>query len=133
MFLSCDVRTVAEGDSDFTGDDMYIYNINVFRFYRVPPNTTFAQVVEFESFVSSSLCGLYLEVGVEYVVGMYVWTSGRIHAMDCGPTRELASLTKEQLEVLENGGNCVDPCDDTACGPYQVCSTLRRDSLNRRY
>lgn len=131
LLVTCN-RTVVEEDPAFTGDDQYIYTINSVRVYKTLPNIRLGQVLQFESFVASSLCGLYLEVGVEYVVGLDTNGSG-FFAASCGPTRELASLTDEQLEVLENGGNCSDPCDEIVCTPFEVCSILGPDISPTHY
>lgn len=83
---------------------------------------------------SSAACGVYMEIGEEYLVGLYREEEGQFAANTCFLFKSWVDVTKEELTLLTNG--CVDDgcddesralvpngCDDTCgglCGEFQV-------------
>lgn len=82
-----------------------VYTIDLAGVYKVPPTVRLASEMNFTSSTGNS-CGLVLEVGVDYLVGMSLDNDFSAHL--CGPTTPLDTVTDEEFMVLENGGECID-------------------------
>lgn len=100
------------------------YTVGVVDVYKANMDLPCGQNLEVKTPTSSAACGLNLELYKDYVIGMYVLDDGSLSANSCGPTVAVENLTAESIEVLENGGECIDPCANWACITQQVSSAV---------
>ena len=77
---------------------------------------TYDQVIVFNT--TSSGCGVQLEVGEEYLIGLHRTGHNSLTTSICDLLRDWSSVSDEDKASLEAGCND-DPCDE-ACGEYQV-------------
>jgi len=72
---------------------------------------------------NSALCGIYLEVGEEYLIDLYrneFDGSDRLQAVgSCGMARRWSMVTEEDQELLRGGCESYDPCEGV-CGEFQA-------------
>lgn len=93
------------------------YTIEVITIYKGEPNTSYAQEIEVTTAGSTSLCGVVLELGEEYLLGIDR-DDGRLETGSCNLAAVWSSVGDGDKAALESG--CVDdPCD---CGESQVWS-----------
>lgn len=116
-------RVEDEGSETVFGK--YVYTLDVDQFYKTPTDMTVSQQFTFTSPTSPATCGMYLEIGTEYVVGVYLKPDGSFMAYTCGATLLWDQVTPEQLAVLEDGGDCPPPetCAELVCPDDQVSLT----------
>lgn len=72
---------------------------------------------------NSALCGIYLEVGQEYVIDLFRQTFGeedRLYAVgSCGLVTLWEAVDEENRALLRSGCDGYDPCEG-ACSEFQV-------------
>lgn len=92
---------------------------------------------------SSAACGVYMELGQEYLIGLYRDENGQFAANTCFLFRSWSGVTKDELILLENGcadDGCDDDaaallpngCDDTCgglCGEFQVGGGVHKNGI----
>lgn len=68
---------------------------------------------------NSAMCGVYLEIGQEYVlnIGYSAESADIMFSIGLCGQNQMWPPTPEQLEVLERGATCCEDCD----GPFQTC------------
>ena len=66
-------------------------------------------------------CGVELELGEEYLVGLDEDNMGHLTASSCGLFRLWSDVTEGEESLLEVG--CVDACDGNCSENTQVCAT----------
>lgn len=106
------------------------YTIETITVYKgVPDDAVYGEGMSFvfSTLNDSGACGIFPEVGEEYLLdfssenGM-IWTMG-----SCGLTRPRSSITDEDMAILEDPAICdIDPCAEEPCGKFQVCTNHRR-------
>lgn len=101
-------------------DDHVGYTLDTVTLYKEEPDVTYAQEVYFTTAADSMLCGITLDIGEEYLLGLYRHDDGHLTANACGLVWEWSWVSAEDKLSLEIG--CQDdPCND-ACGKFQVRS-----------
>lgn len=85
------------------------------------PNVASLQEISFTTADSSATCGVVLEIGDEYLIGLYSDQSGQLTANSCRLVRSWEAVTEEEEDLLLAG--CVeDACDGICNEKTQVCT-----------
>ena len=92
--------------------------------FKGEPNAKHGKEISFVTNGSSAACGVTLELGRQYLIGLYRDGDGSFTANSCGLVRRWDDVTKEERASLRTGCEEDDPCDGS-CGEFQV-----RDDLN---
>lgn len=107
------------------------YTVNTTTMYKSEPNTSYAQVLSFTTGGNDALCGIYMEIGEEYLIDLLRIggnvlepATGDLGAVGlCGAFRRWSSVTEDDLAILQGGGCVViigDACGDNVCSESQV-------------
>lgn len=81
------------------------YTVSPVDFFKVEPDVDYAQVLSAVSAGNGAACGVRLEIGEEYLIGL---TSDLDHddqfsVGSCSLVRTWSSITDEDMSFLENG------------------------------
>lgn len=99
-------------------NDPVTYAVSTIDLYKGDQIT--AQRLTITTAGSSAACGIYMELGEEYLIGVFQdETTGVLTANTCGLFRSWSDVTKEDVALLENGCGSDNGCD-RACDEYQV-------------
>lgn len=94
------------------------YTFGVTSVYKgEPPEGSGSRKIKFTTEGSSATCGVTLDKGEEYLLGLYQTDDG-LTANACGLVDEWSSVTDEDRAAVEAGCE-EDPCDGS-CGEFQV-------------
>lgn len=86
--------------------------------YKGDPNVKYAQQLSVTTASNSAACGVVLEVGEDYLLGLSSFDGGLSVGL-CSLIKVWDDVTAEDLATLENGcENETDPCGE--CGESQV-------------
>lgn len=99
-------------------DDDVRYTLDTIALYKEESGVTYAQDVFFTTAGNSLLCGVTLDLGEEYLLGLYRHDDGHLTADVCGLVWGWSWVSAEDELSLE-GGCQDDPCN-AACGEFQV-------------
>lgn len=103
------------------GNDPVSYAMNTIELYK--GEQIDAQRLTITTAGSSAACGIYMELGEEYLIGAYRdATSGQFTASTCDLFRSWSDVTKEELTLLEQGCAFEEGCGE-GCGEFQVGAT----------
>lgn len=87
--------------------------------YKGDPDVGDAQEVTFTTERHSSKCGVYLEVGEEYLIGLDQKNDdGDLTANSCGLVEEWSSVSDEDKASVEDA--CEDDLCNGACSEFMV-------------
>lgn len=99
------------------------YEVEINALYKVEENVSYGEQISFITSANSAFCGIYLEIGEEYLLDLYRPDDGSgLRAVGmCGAIQSWSSVTDEDLEILEESGceNDTDACGGL-CGEFQV-------------
>ncbi|CAM9259728.1 unnamed protein product, partial [Laminaria digitata] len=82
-------------------DESVRYIVDVITVYKEEPNVTYAQEMSFVSAGNTLLCGVTLEIGEEYLIGLSRHNEGFFVASKCGLVRGWNSLSDEDKASIE--------------------------------
>lgn len=109
-------------------NDPVTYTVRTLTLYKYPtePNVrmAFPEEITFSTAGNGGLCGVTLEIGSEYLIGLTLSDEDELTANSCDLYRGWSTLTDEELSLLEagcgeDGGEEEDPCEG-ACTEFQV-------------
>lgn len=104
------------------------YTIGAITIYKGETNTSYAQEIQITTAGSSGLCGVVLEIGEEYLLGLDR-DNGGLETGSCNLVAVWTSVDDDGKAALESG--CVDdPCD---CGESQVWIDPTPPELHPRF
>lgn len=130
--LLCDARSEITPRSDQVDiNDDVTYTVNTLNMFKGEPNVRYAQVISFITGGNSAACGVDLEIGEEYLLGISPAVDpfdpdrdGRLSVGACGLVRTWSSITDEEASSLEYGCDG-EPCGGS-CDEYQVNNLRHR-------
>lgn len=105
-------------------DDDVTYTLDPIALYKEEPGVTYDQEITFTTPGSGVLCGVTLEIGEEYLLGLYRHENGYLTGDYCGLIWEWDWVTDEDESSLEDGCQG-DPCNGW-CGEFQVYPWLEK-------
>eukprot|EP00904_Undaria_pinnatifida_P009038 jgi/Undpi1/5264/HiC_scaffold_2.g00545.m1 len=99
------------------------YTVELTTLYKGDPDVGDAQEVTFTTERHSSKCGVYLEVGEEYLIGLDQKNDdGDLTANSCGLVEEWSSVSDEDKASVEDA--CEDDLCNGACSEFMECLTF---------
>lgn len=108
-------------------NDPITYTVLTTTLYKAEPNVRYAQEISFVTGGNSALCGVFLNIDEEYLIGLYWSESGlgtdqgpQLSVGSCDLVRVWSDVTTEDMDTLDAGCGNVDPCG--GCGDSQECT-----------
>lgn len=108
-------------------DDDITYSLDPITLYKEEPGMIYDQEITFTTPGSGALCGVTLEIGVEYLLGLHRHDNGHLTGDYCGLVWEWDWVEDEHEASLEDGCQG-DPCNGW-CGEFQVYPWLENKTL----
>lgn len=107
------------GDDEFSDVN---YDIEVLEVYKSETGVEYATEINFATRGDTALCGVYLEIGEEYLLDLHRYEGALRSIGACGMTQPMLEVDEADVGSLEN--ECADAIDncDGECGKYQVGS-----------
>ncbi|CAM9774530.1 unnamed protein product, partial [Hapterophycus canaliculatus] len=85
--------------------DPVTYTIRTLTLYKYPTESnvraTFPAEITFSTAGNGAACGVSLEIGAEYLIGLTLSSEGELTANLCGLYRSWSSVTDDELALLE--------------------------------
>lgn len=104
------------------------YFLDTKTLFKAEPNVRYAKEISFVTNKSSAACGVTLEIGKQYLIGLGRDDDGQLSASSCGLVRRWNAVTKEERASIRAG--CEDdPCDGS-CGEFQVRSQCAKKTVS---
>lgn len=101
------------------------YTLDTRTLYKGDPNAKYGKEISFVTNGSSAACGVILELGKQYLIGLDQSDDGSFDASSCGLVRRWSDVTREERVSLRAGCEEDDPCDGS-CGEFQVQYVKKR-------
>lgn len=101
-------------------NDDVTYSINTLTMYKEDPDVVCAQLLQFSTKGNSGLCGIYMELGQEYLIDLVRDENDDLRAVGlCGAFRSWSEVTAPVMQLLEEGCENYNTCDN--CSEFQEC------------
>ncbi|CAM9315840.1 unnamed protein product, partial [Laminaria digitata] len=79
------------------------YTLDAKKIYKSSAKHHGNNEISFDTNASSAACGVYLELGKQYLLGLYQSDDGSFTANSCGLVRQWNAVTKEERASLKVG------------------------------
>ncbi|CAM9219707.1 unnamed protein product [Ectocarpus sp. 12 AP-2014] len=99
--------------------DFVTYNVKVGTLYKTEVGVDYPVEIEVTTSASAADCGVYLQVGGEYLLDLYRYKSELRSVGACGATQSWTTLPADRIATLGDINSACDPC--AACGESQDC------------
>lgn len=106
-----------------------VYEIVTSEIFKGEPDVEYAVDMSFDLVTggNSALCGIYLEIGDEYLIDLNRYDFGGEESLQavglCGLAQLWSTVTEDDQALLRGGCDDYDPCGGT-CGDFQVPSAV---------
>lgn len=108
-------------------NDEVTYTVSTTTLYKAEPTVNYAQDIEFLTGGNSAICGVSLELGKEYLIGLYRIgpnsfdpdRDGQLTVGLCDLVQLWSAVTDEDKATLDAGCGDTDQCSGS-CGDSQV-------------
>ncbi len=102
------------GEDDWT---TLQYTVDPIEIYKYPVGPISPEEISFTTSGDPSDCGAQLEIGEEYLIGLYENSLQQLTASSCGLFKKWDDVEDEDRKLLEEG--CDGSCKGE-CGEFQV-------------
>lgn len=101
-------------------NDDATYQVEIITIFKGEPTVEYANEITVVTGGNSALCGVYFEIGEEYLIDLWRSEStGDLRSGLCGITQTWSSVSKEDQALLTDGCDSVDMCGGI-CDEFQV-------------
>ncbi|CAM9552578.1 unnamed protein product [Pylaiella littoralis] len=130
--------TVSNRDEGSSINANTVYEIVTSEIFKGEPDVEYAVDMSFDLVTggNSALCGIYLEIGDEYLIDLNRYDFGGEESLQavglCGLAQLWSTVTEDDQALLRGGCDDYDPCGGT-CGDFQECLFYTENNYDATY